>query len=141
MLTVTFQRLSKYSNIYTDWQRQERGAWKGHMLVHWAREQTPGRSRRVRDAGSVPAWRYRLPRTGTGRLARLGTSRASPPAETRAAAGSVGSAAPAGAPAAFWKLGCSSGRARAGVCSGAGEKRKMKGGTKKSPGQGQVTAG
>lgn len=116
---------------------QEQGAWKGHMRVHWAREQTPGQSRRVCDAGfaasaEVQAASHRHGAADTRRRAWTHYGQAPQPRpELRQDRAS----------AAFWKSGCSSSHVRAGVCSGAGEKRKMKGGTNKSPGQGQVTAG
>lgn len=100
-----------------------------------------GRSRRVCDAGSVPgAWGYPPPRPGSGQL-RPRTRPGELPGRDAGCGRTGGLSAPAGPAAAFWKSGCSSGRLRAGVCSSAGGRRRMKGGTETSPGQGQVTAG
>lgn len=88
-----FKQVQQY--IYTDWQGQEparSGVWKGHMLVRWAQEQTA-----AGPAGSATPAPYPA-RGGTRRLAPArgscahGRVRVSSPAETRAAAGPVGSA-------------------------------------------------
>lgn len=135
-LTVTFEQLSKYSNIY----RAGRAGREGH--VRWAgdRHQLVPRACHVSSvpaaAGEGQIWGCSCERTSR-ELQRYSCgcpgSLCEPPSRHTGTAALTGSATLLSASAAFWKSGCFSCRAR--VCSRAGEMRKMKGGQSQAPGR------
>lgn len=136
-LTVTFEQLSKYSNIYRAGRagcEETRAMGTGQAPAGPSTLRCELRAR-CRGAGvEVHIWgcsckstsmevqvqRYRCACTGR-----------SSPAETRATAGLTGSATLLRASIHFWKS--SSLSCRSGVCSSAGEMRNMKWGDKANP--------
>lgn len=134
-LTVTFEQLSKYSNIY----RAGRAGREGTRARGRGRAPAGPRACAQRTGCScggaqmgcscdspgaeVQLWMYRQSRARGS----------SPAGETRATAGLTGSATLVSASTAFWKSGCFS--CTAGVRSSAGEMRKMEGEQSKAPGR------